>query len=258
MEIKGKVCIVTGGASGIGEGICKRYVEEGAKAVVVVDYNEEGAKRVADEIGGVAMGCDVSVEAQIIDVVQKTEEQFGQVDVMFSNAGIYIGDPNGPATASNEDWQKIWEVNVMAHIYAARAVLPGMLERGDGYILSTASAAGLLSQVGTAPYSVTKAAAVSYAETLAIGHGDDGIKVSVLCPQAVRSGMTGNSDGGVAGRDGMKEPSDAAEEVIQAMRDEKFLILTHHEVATYRQRKADDYDRWLNGMRRYRRSFMKD
>ena len=256
MDIKDKITIVTGGASGIGEGICRRFAEEGALAVVVVDNDEEGAKRVADDIGGVAMYADVSNEDDIINVVQRTEEQFGHIDLIFSNAGIGLGDPDGPASASNEGWQKIWEVNLMAHVYAARAVLPGMLARGEGYIASTASAAGLLSQIGSAPYSVTKAGAVAFAESLAIAHGDDGIKVSVLCPQAVRSGMTGDSDGGVAGRDGMLEPSDVAQTVMDCLAEERFLILPHPEVDTYMKRKASDYDRWLKGMRRFRQSFI--
>ncbi len=254
MDIKDKVTVVTGGASGIGEGLCRRFAEEGARAVVVVDCNEEGAKRVAGDIGGIAMYADVTKEDDNIEVVKRTEGEFGHIDLFFANAGILDNDPEGPASASNEYWQKIWEVNLMAHVYAARAVLPGMLARGEGYIVSTASAAGLLSQIGAAPYSVTKAAAVSFAECLAIAHGDDGIKVSVLCPQGVRSAMIDDSDDGVVGRDGLLEPSDVAQTVMECLAEERFLILPHPEVDSYMKRKASDYDRWLRGMRRFRQS----
>lgn len=258
MELKDKITVVTGGASGIGEALCKRFHEEGAKAVVVVDRDEEGAKRVAESIGGVAMVADVANEADIQRVVADTESQIGPIDLFCSNAGIGVPDVSHAASASNEDWENIWQINVMAHIYAARAVLPGMIERGDGYLLNTASAAGLLSQIGSAPYSVTKHAAVGFAESLAITHGDDGIKVSIICPQAVRSKMTeGTGEGGSAGGDGMLEPEELAETTIQGIRDEIFLILPHPVVKTYMERKVSDYDRWIGGMRRWRKNFVK-
>ncbi len=257
MELKDKIAVVTGGASGIGEALCRRFHKEGAKGVVVVDMNAEDTKRVADEIGGIAMVADVSNESDIQRVVRDTEKQLGPIDVFCSNAGIMVADPSHIASAKNEDWERIWQINVMAHIYAARAVLPGMIERGDGYILSTSSAAGLLSQIGSAPYSVTKHAAIGFAESVAIAHGDDGIKVSVICPQAVRTGMTKNTNGGgVAGGDGMLEPDDLAETTIQGMREERFLILPHPQVQTYMERKVSDYDRWIKGMQRWRSKFV--
>ena len=257
MELKDKIAVVTGGASGIGEALCRRFHEEGAKGVVVVDIDEEGIRRVADEIGGIAMTADVSNESDIQRVVRDTEEQLGPIDLFCSNAGIGCADPSHVASADNEAWERIWQINVMAHVYAARAVLPSMIERGDGYILNTSSAAGLLSQIGSAPYSVTKHAAIGFAESIAIAHGGDGIKVSVICPQAVRSGMTKNTNGGaVAGGDGMLEPEELAETTIQGIRNEQFLILPHPQVQTYIERKASDYDRWIKGMQRWRSKFV--
>ena len=256
MKLKDKVAVVTGGASGIGAALCRRFAEEGARAVVVVDCNEVGAKAVAEEIGGVAITADVTVEADVINVVNETESRFGRIDLFCSNAGITSMDGPTAASAPNDVWRASWEVNLMAHVYAARAVLPKMIERGEGYLLNTSSAAGLLSQIGSAPYSVTKHASVAFAECLAIAHGDDGIKVSVLCPQAVRTPMLGGfEDGSVAGVDGVLEPSEVADCVIEALDEERFLILPHPKVLTYMQRKASDYDRWLGGMRRLRARF---
>ena len=256
MKIKDKVAVVTGGASGIGAALCRRFAEEGARAVAVVDCNEDGAKVVAEEIGGVAITADVTVEADVINVVNETENRFGQIDLFCSNAGITSMDGPTAASAPNEVWEASWGVNLMAHVYAARAVLPKMIERVEGYLLNTSSAAGLLSQIGSAPYSVTKHASVAFAECLAISHGNDGIKVSVLCPQAVRTPMLGGfEDGNVAGVDGVLEPSEVAECVVEALDEERFLILPHPKVLTYMQRKASDYDRWLGGMRRLRARF---
>ncbi|MEK7794742.1 MAG: SDR family NAD(P)-dependent oxidoreductase [Candidatus Hydrogenedentota bacterium] len=257
MELRGKVAVVTGGAHGIGAELCRRFAKEGARGVVVADLDEAGAKAVAGEIGGVGIKCDVSLELDVVRVVKEAERNYGLVDLMVSNAGILVMDETHAASASNEGWERIWKINVMAHIYAARAVLPGMIARHDGYILNTASAAGLLSQIGSAPYAVTKHAAVAFAESLAITHGDDGVKVSVLCPQAVRTNMTaGTENGGVAGVDGMIEPSVVADAVIEGLREERFLILPHPEVLSYMQRKSSDYDRWIGGMRRLRRKFL--
>lgn len=257
MELKDKIAVVTGGASGIGEALCRRFHQEGAKGVVVVDMNEAGARRVADEIGGLAMTADVSEESDIQRVVRDTEEKLGPIDLFCSNAGISCADPSHAASCDNDAWERIWAVNVMAHIYAARAVLPSMIERGDGYLLNTVSAAGLLSAIGSAPYSVTKHAAIGFAESVAISHGDDGIKVSVICPQAVRTEMTRDLNaGGSAGGDGMLEPEELAETTIQGIRNEQFLILPHPEVKTYIERKASDYDRWIKGMQRWRSKFI--
>ncbi len=252
MQVAGKIIVVTGGASGIGQALCRRFAQEGAKAVTVADIDEKGARAVAEEINGLAIKCDVSKEADIINVVKETEERSGAIDIFCSNAGIMI---EGAVETPNQSWQRIWEINVMAHIYAARAVIPGMIGRGGGYLLNTSSAAGLLSQIGSAPYSVTKHAAVGLAENLAITYGDKGIKVSVLCPQAVRTEMT-RDGGGVAAVDGMIEPEQVADSVIEAMAEERFLILPHPQVQTYMERKVSDYDRWLRGMRRLQERFL--
>jgi NAD(P)-dependent dehydrogenase (short-subunit alcohol dehydrogenase family) len=257
MRVQDKVIVVTGGASGIGKALCKRFAQEGARGIVVADLNEKGAHAVADRIGGLGLRCDVSVEADLLHVVERCEKHYGPVDLLCSNAGIFFGDGEGGTAASlpNERWQRMWEVNVLAHIYGARAVLPSMIERGAGYLLHTASAAGLLSQIGDAAYSTTKHAAVGFAESLAITHGDQGIKVSVLCPQGVDTPMlAGISDSPQAG-DGLLQPDDVAQSVIEGLEAESFLILPHPEVRTYMERKVSDYDRWLRGMRRLRRKF---
>ncbi len=247
MKLQGKHAVVTGGASGIGRALCRRFAAEGARGVVVADLNGEGAEAVATEIGGLGVGVDVADEAQIEALVEQAIERNGPIDLFVSNAGI--GTPGG-VEVSNADWERIWQINTMAHVYAARAVLPAMLERGDGYLLSTASAAGLLTQIGSAPYSVTKSAAVALAEWMSVTYGGRGIKVSVLCPQAVRTGMTTGSRPGSAHVDGMLEPEAVADCVLEALAEERFLILPHETVRTYMQRKAGDTDRWLRGMRR--------
>ena len=193
------------------------------------------------------MAADVGKEEDIVNLVRTAEDRFGRIDLFCSNAGMGAG---GGVDVSNEAWQRVWEVNVRGHIYAARAALPKMIERGDGYLLSTSSAAGGLTQIGSAPYSVTKHAAVALAEWLSVSHAHQGIKVSVLCPLAVRTAMNPGSSGGVAGQGGMMEPEELCDTVIEALDKEIFLILPHPEVLTYMQRKTGDYDRWLNGMRR--------
>lgn len=253
MKVAGKHVVVTGGASGIGRALCRRFAAEGAKAVTVADLDADGAQAVASEIGGLGVAVDVGDEASVNRLVDQAEAAGGPIDLFCSNAGILA---IGGVEVSTAEWQKIWDVNVMAHVFAARAVLPSMIERGAGYLLNTASAAGLLSQIGSAPYAVTKHAAVGLAEWLSITHGSQGIKVSVLCPQAVATNMTAGSEGGgVAGVDGMIEPEDVAECVVQGLADEKFLILPHPTVETYMKRKTGDYDRWLSGMRRLQERF---
>ena len=258
MQIKDKVVVVTGGASGIGAALCCRFQAEGARAVVAADLDGDGARQVAQDIGGLGLQTDVAVESDIVRLVQETEKQCGPIDLFCSNAGVAYGDePSGTAAScSNENWQKAWDINVMAHVYAARAVLPGMIARGAGYLLNTVSAAGLLNQIGSASYSITKHAAIGFAESLAITHGDDGIKVSVICPQAVATPMLGDfDDGGPQGVDGIMTPEDLADHVIAGLAAENFLILPHEKVRLYSQRKISDYDRWLSGMRRLRQSF---
>jgi NAD(P)-dependent dehydrogenase (short-subunit alcohol dehydrogenase family) len=224
--------------------------------VVVADLDETQARTVAAAIGGDAFALDVRDESQIIALVAEVESRHGQIDLFCSNAGILAldGDPWWATSAPNDTWQAMWEIHVMAHVWAARACLPGMLARGEGYFLNTVSAAGLLNQIGDAAYSTTKHAAIGFAEALAITHGDDGIRVSVLCPQAVATPMLGDSDGGTAGVDGILSVEQVAEEVVQGLDSEQFLILPHKEVVEYRRRKAEDYDRWLGGMRKLRRS----
>jgi len=254
MKLKDRVAVVTGGANGIGRALCQRFAAEGARAVVVADLDADRAETLAKEIGGLAIKTNVAVESDIVNLVNRTIETYGQIDLFCSNAGI--GTPGG-ADEPNEIWQRIWDVNVMAHIYAARHVLPGMLARGDGYILATASAAGLLTQIGSAPYSVTKHAAVAFAEWLSITHGDAGIKVSCLCPQGVNTDLLRSSAGspGEFLRANALEPSDVADAVVKTLDEERFLVLPHPEVAEYFSRKATDYDRWLRGMRRLQASF---
>jgi NAD(P)-dependent dehydrogenase (short-subunit alcohol dehydrogenase family) len=250
MKIQDKVVVVTGGANGIGRALCRRFAAEGARGIAVADLDADGAAQVAKEIGGLAITTNVGNEADIVRLVALAIDAFGPIDLFCSNAGI--GGVAGGAEVANDVWQQIWDVNVMAHIYAARAVLPGMLARGAGYLLHTASAAGLLTQVEAAPYSVTKHAAVALAEWLSIAHGDAGIKVSCLCPQGVLTQMLLGTDGERDSflRAGALEPEDVAEAVIAGLAEERFLILPHPEVAEYFRRKADDYDRWLRGMRR--------
>jgi NAD(P)-dependent dehydrogenase (short-subunit alcohol dehydrogenase family) len=249
MDISGKVCVVTGGASGIGAGMARRFASEGAAGVVVADLNLERAEGVARGIGdaALAVACDVSREADIQALVQRTRERFGRVDVYFSNAGI-LGRMGG-IELEDALWEKMWQVHGMAHVWAARAVLPEMVERGEGYFLVTASAAGLLNIVETAPYGVTKHAAVAIAEWLRIAYGRKGVRVSCLCPQSVQTDMTRDGTGS-AGLDGVLTPEQVADVVVQTMHDERFLALPHPEVAKYFQAKGQDYDRWLGGMQK--------
>jgi len=252
MHIKDKIVVVTGAASGIGRALAQRFAKEGAKKVICSDINGDGARAVAAEVGGRAFETNVGLEADIKTLIETVEAEEGPIDLFCSNAGIGI---RGGAEASNDGWQRIWDINVMAHVWAARYLVPLMAERGGGYLLNTASAAGLLSQIGSAPYAVTKHAAVGLAEWLAITHGDQGIKVSVLCPQAVRTAMTAGNADGVASIDGMLEPEDAAEACVRAIEAETFLVLPHPEVLDYMRRKTNDYDRWIGGMRKLNRSY---
>lgn len=252
MDIQDSIIVVTGAASGIGRALAKRFDQEGAKLVVCSDIDGDGAQETADAVGGVAFQTNVADEDDIRDLIEAVEEDHGPIDLFCSNAGIGIG---GGAEVDNEGWQNIWDINVMAHVWAARHLIPRMIERGGGYLLNTASAAGLLSQVGSAPYAVTKHAAVGLAEWLALTHGDDGIKVSVLCPQAVRTAMTAGNEDGVASVDGMIEPEDVAESCVRAIEDETFLVLPHPEVLDYMRKKTADYDRWIGGMRKLNRAY---
>jgi NAD(P)-dependent dehydrogenase (short-subunit alcohol dehydrogenase family) len=247
MKVDGKHVVVTGGANGIGAAMARRFANEGAR-VVVADLDEDRLMAVAAETGGLGVPTDVRHEHQLAALVTAAESLYGPIDLFCSNAGIVV---EGGEDASDAVWERSIAVNLLAHIYAARLLVPRMTARGEGYLLNTASAAGLLTQIGSAPYAVTKHGAVALAEWLSITYGDQGLKVSVLCPQAVRTNMTaGTVEGGVAGVDGMLEPDDVAACVIDGLDAEQFLILPHPVVAEYFRRKADDYDRWLRGMRR--------
>ena len=249
MEIGNKVAVVTGGASGIGAGMAERFAREGAAGVVVADVNLERAQAVAERIGdkAIAVRCDVSQEADIQALVEQARRRFGRIDVYFSNAGI-LGRMGG-IELEDALWESMWKIHGMAHVWAARAVFPEMLARGEGYFIVTASAAGLLNIVESAPYGVTKHAAVAVAEWLRIAYGRKGIRVSCLCPQSVQTDMTRDGTGS-AGLDGVLTPEQVADVVVQTMREERFLALPHPEVAKYFQAKGQDYDRWLGGMQK--------
>lgn len=258
MQMKNRVAVITGGGSGIGEALARACAEAGARHVVVADLNGDEAQRVAAEIAGTGAALDVRDEAGIVSLVETVEAAHGPIDLFASNAGYVT---SGGLEDSNESIQAMWEVHVMSHIYAARAVVPSMAARGEGYLLNTASAAGLLSQIGSMSYSVTKHAAVALAEWLSITHHHQGIRVSVLCPQAVQTNIIVNSpdrktseagDGfGVAAGDGILSPAQVAADCLAAMDEERFWVLPHPEVAGYTEFKATDVDRWLGGMRKF-------
>ena len=250
MEVKGKIAVITGGASGIGAALARRFHAEGAKAVAVADLQADLLNEVAAEIGGLAVPCNVANESEIQALVAKVEQELGPIDIFCSNAGIArLGEED----VANDEWQLNWDIHVMAHVYAVRAVAPKMAERGGGYLINTASAAGLLSHIQSATYSVTKHAAVAFAEWVSIKYRDKGVIVSVLAPQAVRTPMTDRADGAsVASVDGMIEPEKLADCVIETMGREEFLMIPHPIVRNYMMRKTEDVDRWLIGMNRWR------
>lgn len=255
MTLSGKVAVITGAAGGIGAALARRFVAEGARGVVLGDIRDGPLREIAEETGGRAVICDARREDHIRRLVAEAEAAFGPVEVFVSNAGVSL---RGDETAPDADWQRCWELHVMAHVYAARAVAPRMAERGSGYLLNVASAAGLLTHTNSATYAVTKHAAVAFAEWLSIAYGDRGVRVSVLCPQAVRTEMIRGREQGVAGVDGVIEPEDAAEAVIRGMAREDFLILPHPTVLDYLRRKTADYGRWLAGMRKLRAKYLSD
>ncbi len=257
MDLAGKTVVITGGASGIGAALVRAMAKAGAD-VVIADLNLEAAQALADDIGGLGLACDVTNEADIQDVVSQAEARFGRVDVFVSNAGLGRGEPSHAASASNEVWQLNWDVHVMSHVYAARAVLPGMIARGDGYLVNMASAAGLLSQIGDAAYSATKHAAVSFAESLAIAHAGDGIKVSVICPQYVATPLIGLSAEDATTTPALRTPEQVAQTVMEGIAEERFLILPHEEVAQFVNLRAMDRDRWLQGMRGLRAKALRE
>jgi len=262
-----RTAVVTGGGHGIGRALCRRLSNDGI-TVVVVDLDGESAQTVAGEMGGHAFAIDVGDEIALAAMIDSIESDIGPVDLFVSNAGVGFGDGDDGAAskagglhAVGDRWEACWRVNVMAHVFAARVLVPRMIERGGGYFVNVASAAGLLSQIGDAAYSVTKHAAVAFAESLAITHGEQGITVSVVCPQAVATRMIGMEDdsdateGGFGGNDvdGILSAKEVAECIAKGVREKKFLILPHPQVATYVQRKASDHDRWIAGMQRFQR-----
>jgi NAD(P)-dependent dehydrogenase (short-subunit alcohol dehydrogenase family) len=252
MEVKGRHVVVTGGASGIGAALCRRFAAEGARAIVVADRDADGALAVASSIGAMAVTCDVSVEADVRYLVAHAEETSGPIDLFCANAGVAI---LGDVDVVDEQWDVAWRVNVLSHVFALRALLPGWLARGEGHFLATASAAGLLTNLGGVTYTVTKHAAVALAEWIAITHGDAGIHVACLCPQGVRTPMlagTGREGELLLGADAI-EPEAVADAVVAGLADGRFLILPHPEVADYERNRATDRDRWLGGMRRIQR-----
>ena len=253
MKLAGKVAVITGGGNGIGRALCQRFSAEGTRGIVVADIDEARASDVAREVGGVAVAIDVAQEADMHRLVEVATRAYGTIDLFCSNAGIVI---EGGIEVAAAEWQRIWEINVMAHVWAARAVVPEMVKRGGGYLLQTVSAAGLLTAIESAPYSVTKHAALGFAEWLSITYGQSGLKVSCICPQGVRTKMllgdSGDRDSYLLA--GAIEPEQVAEAAVLGIDEERFLILPHAQVAEYFQRKASDYDRWLRGMRRLRTS----
>jgi NAD(P)-dependent dehydrogenase (short-subunit alcohol dehydrogenase family) len=258
MDLEGRHIVVTGGASGIGRALVLRFAEEGARAITVADFNLEGAQEVAEAVGGLAVRIDAGKEEDVRSLVEQATKANGPIDIFFSNAGI-PGPSGGPEAGPDAEWDETWRVNVMAHVWASRAVLPGMLERGEGYLVNTASAAGLLTQVSALAYSVTKSAAVSLAEWLHITYGDAGIRVSCLCPQGVRTPMLDLAMEEPAGAaalaaGGFLEPEEVAASVVEGIRDERFLILPHEEVAHHLALKGANPERWLAGMRNIVRS----
>ena len=250
MDLKNRVAVITGGSGGIGQAMAKAFLNQGAKAVILADLDEQAVTTAAADIGCEGYACNVTHEQDIQALVERVLQKHGRIDLFCSNAGA--GGQGLLTEAANEVWQQQWELHVMSHLYAARAVLPGMLERGEGYLLNTASAAGLLAAIGSGPYTVSKAAAVKLAEFLSITHGDEGIRVSVLCPQGVNTAMAPRSLGD-GQTDGIIEPEQLAQTVVEAIAEERFYVLPHPEVEDYVRRKGDNIDRWLSGMRRLRK-----
>lgn len=258
MHISGKTIAVTGGGSGIGRALCERFAREGARGVAVLDLQEAHAMAVADTIQGLGLSCDVTVEDELRAAIEETERRLGPIDLFCSNAGTLQNDTDllDPASAPDEAWNLSWRVHVMSHVYAARHLAPRMATRGGGHFLHTISAAGLLTQIGSGPYSASKHAAVGFAENLAIAYQSRGVGVSILCPQGVATPMVAGAMQTPAVHDGLLSPEEVVDAVISGLAEDRFLILPHPQVLKYMQRKAADYEAWLRGMARlHQRSF---
>lgn len=255
MKFEGSSVVVTGAGSGIGAAIARLAAERGAR-VCVSDLDGAKANTVAQEIGGMAVACDVRDEAQVKSLIAKASQTHGDVDIYVSNAGLGGADPSHAASQSDAHWELNWQVHVMSHVYAARALLPQMINRKSGHLVNVASAAGLLNQIGDAAYSATKHAAVSFAESLAITHGVDGIGVSVVCPQYVATPLLGLSDADAATQGSLLTADDVALAVVDGVEAGRFLILSHPEVQTYAVHRATDHDRWVTGMQMLRAKAM--
>jgi NAD(P)-dependent dehydrogenase (short-subunit alcohol dehydrogenase family) len=260
MQMKGRIAFVTGAGRGIGRAVCREVLRRGAAGVVIADLDGAQAQATAAELGGLGLQCDVSSESAVQAAVTAAIAHYGRVDVLLSNAGFGSSalDLDDALAEPNDLWTRMWQVHVMSHVYASRAVLPGMLERGEGYLVNVASAAGLLCQVGDAAYSATKHAAVGLAESLAITYGERGIRVSVVCPQYIATAITGHDEQlPDDAPPGLLSVEQAAIAIVDGLEAEQFLLLTHPEVLTFFQRKAADYDRWVGGMRRLRAGLRK-
>jgi NAD(P)-dependent dehydrogenase (short-subunit alcohol dehydrogenase family) len=252
MDVEGTTVIITGAASGIGAALARRFHAEGAAGLALFDVQDGPLTELADELGALAIVCDMADEAAVAAAVERVEAELGPVDLCCSNAGIGGG---GGVELPTAEWQRAWDVNVMAHVHLARVLVPRWIDRGHGHLMVTASAAGLLTQLGSAPYSVTKAAAVSFAEWVTITYGDHGVTASALCPQGVRTAMTVDMEDSVVALDGMLEADAVADAVVEGLADGRFLILPHPKVADYTARKGADRDRWIGGMRKLQRAF---
>ena len=252
MKLVGKHIVITGAARGIGAALARRFYAEKARGLVVADKDSDALEILSEELGALPIPCDVSQETDVQALVAEAEAAFGPIDVFCSNAGIFRP---GSEAATDSDWQANWDIHVMAHVYAARALAGKMAARGDGHLIITASAAGLLTHIDSASYAVSKHAAVALADWLAITYGDAGVRVSVLCPQAVRTDMVRGHEAGVASLDGMIEAEQVAGSVVAAIEQEEFLILPHPVVRQYMERKASDPERWLAGMRKLKARF---
>lgn len=256
MDLKEKVIVITGGGSGIGAAMARRFAAEDPRAIVLADIDLDAAAAVAADVGGVAVLTDVSDAAANQTLIESSEDRFGPIDLFCANAGIgMVGDEQSDTST----WDRMWSINVMSHVHAARHLIPGWVARGDGYFLATASAAGLLTNLKAAQYSVTKHAAVAFAEWLAVTYGDSGVKVSALCPQFVNTPLLqGSEEFQALGANHTLEPFEVADAVVSGLNEERFLILPHPEVEKYFQNKAVDYERWLGGMRKLQRTVFHD